>query len=295
MSLQENDLTAVSIFVNPAQFAPHEDLVAYPRTLTRDLELLEAQCVFVQHTDSQSRPITRTPSAVFLPSVPEMYPSGITQDRDSQRGTFVEVKGYGDEMEGKSRPGFFTGVATVVAKLFNVVLPTNAYFGQKDIQQALLLRRLARDLLSTYPTPSSVRIVPTTREPVSGLALSSRNAYLTADEREIAGATLYQALCAGQYAWSKGESKDECIRKAHRVIEDVAGGKEAIERGVNVRLDYIEMNDTNSFDVLGGREVMGSVVEGGEREAVILSGAILVGQTRLIDNVILGNVDKILV
>jgi pantoate--beta-alanine ligase len=139
-----------------------------------------------------------------------------------------------------------------------------------------------------------VRIVPTTRDPLSGLALSSRNAYLTADEHEIAGATLYEALCAGQHAWLNGESKDDCIRKAHRVIEDVAGGKEAIERGVNIRLDYIEMNDTNSFEVLGGREVMGSIVEGNQREAVILSGAIWVGQTRLIDNVILGDIDKIL-
>jgi pantoate--beta-alanine ligase len=120
-SLQENDLTVVSIFVNPAQFAPHEDLSTYPRTLTRDLKLLEAQRVFIPHAESQSRPITRTPSAVFLPSVPEMYPSGISQDRNSQRGTFVEVKGYGDEMEGTSRPGFFTGVATVVTKLFNVI------------------------------------------------------------------------------------------------------------------------------------------------------------------------------
>lgn len=140
-----------------------------------------------------------------------------------------------------------------------------------------------------------MRIIPTTRDPFSGLALSSRNAYLTTDECEIAGATLYKALCAGQHAWSNGESKDECIRKAHGVIEDVAGGKAAIAKGVSVRLDYIEMNDTNIFEVLGGGEVMGSIVEGGERGAVILSGAIWVGQTRLIDNVILGDVDKILV
>jgi pantoate--beta-alanine ligase len=120
-SLQENDLTVVSIFVNPAQFAPHEDLSSYPRTLARDLELLEALRVSVPRADSQSPPITRTPSAVFLPSVPEMYPSGISQDRNSQRGTFVEVKKYGDEMEGKNKRGFFTGVATVVTKLFNVI------------------------------------------------------------------------------------------------------------------------------------------------------------------------------
>lgn len=141
-SLQENDLTVLSIFVNPAQFAPHEDLSTYPRTLPRDLELLAAQSVSVSihpppislHTSlSASRSTTalqiqalpethtRTPSAVFLPSVHEMYPSGITQDRSSQKGTFVEVAGYGDEMEGKSRPGFFRGVATVVTKLFNVI------------------------------------------------------------------------------------------------------------------------------------------------------------------------------
>ena len=118
-SLQENDLTVLSIFVNPAQFAPHEDLGNYPRTLPRDMELLSAQSVSVPLGNSGTH--TRTPSAVFLPSVSEMYPSGISQDRDSQKGTFVEVKGYGDEMEGKSRPGFFRGVATVVIKLFNVI------------------------------------------------------------------------------------------------------------------------------------------------------------------------------
>jgi pantoate--beta-alanine ligase len=121
-SLQENDLTVLSIFVNPAQFAPHEDLATYPRTLPRDLELLTAQSIYIPYKTSTETPhLFRTPSAVFLPSVSEMYPSGISQDRDSQRGTFIEVKGYGDEMEGKSRPGFFRGVATVVTKLFNVI------------------------------------------------------------------------------------------------------------------------------------------------------------------------------
>lgn len=116
-SLAENDLTVLSIFVNPAQFAPHEDLTTYPRTLPRDLELLTAQTVSVppEHAD------TRTPSAVFLPSVQEMYPSGISQDTSAQKGTFVEVQGYGHQMEGRSRPTFFRGVATVVTKLFNVI------------------------------------------------------------------------------------------------------------------------------------------------------------------------------
>jgi len=296
-SLQENDLTVLSIFVNPAQFAPHEDLSTYPRTLSRDLELLSAQSVTVPHENPQKSlttslsPLGRMPSAVFLPSVSEMYPSGISQDRDSQRGTFVEVKGYGDEMEGKSRPGFFRGVATVVIKLFNVVQPTNTYFGQKDIQQALLLRRMTCDLLLSHPTPSSLHIVPTMRDPTSGLALSSRNAYLTPEEQNIAGGTLFKALCTAEKAWVNGERKEECIRKAREVIEDVTGGKEASKRGVDVRLDYIEMNDANTFEVVGDEEI---VVKRGEREAVILSGAIWVGKTRLIDNIILGDVSKVL-
>jgi pantoate--beta-alanine ligase len=110
----------MSIFVNPAQFAPHEDLATYPRTLPRDLEILEAQSVSVRSVHS-SDPSIRKPSAVFLPSVQEMYPSGINQDPAAQKGTFIEVKGYGDQMEGKSRPTFFRGVATVVTKLFNAI------------------------------------------------------------------------------------------------------------------------------------------------------------------------------
>jgi pantoate--beta-alanine ligase len=110
----------MSIFVNPAQFAPHEDLATYPRTLPRDLEILEVQSVSVRSVHS-SDPSIRKPSAVFLPSVQEMYPSGINQDPAAQKGTFIEVKGYGDQMEGKSRPTFFRGVATVVTKLFNAI------------------------------------------------------------------------------------------------------------------------------------------------------------------------------
>lgn len=113
-SLAENDLTVLSIFVNPAQFAPHEDLATYPRTLPRDLELLSEMAVTVAEG-------VRTPAAVFVPTVSEMYPSGITQNTQEQKGTFVEVKGYGHQMEGRTRPTFFRGVATVVTKLFNAI------------------------------------------------------------------------------------------------------------------------------------------------------------------------------
>lgn len=180
--------------MNPAQFAPHEDLATYPRTLPHDVELLSSVSVSIPYTASDmassvvpsSKSVVRQPSAIFLPSVSEMYPTGISQDVSVQKGTFVEVKGYGHQMEGRTRPTFFRGVATVVTKLFNVVevspisirapqiwfspvhmlrviQPTRTYFGQKDIQQALLLRRLTRDLLLSHPLPENLNIVPTAR------------------------------------------------------------------------------------------------------------------------------------
>lgn len=125
-SLAENDLTVLSIFVNPAQFAPHEDLATYPRTLPRDLELLSA--LSVPGPDGSAR----TPSAVFVPTVNEMYPSGISQNTQEQKGTFVEVMGYGHQMEGRTRPTFFRGVATVVTKLFNAIEASNLRRGARN-------------------------------------------------------------------------------------------------------------------------------------------------------------------
>jgi len=119
--LAENELTVMSIFVNPAQFAPHEDLASYPRTLPEDLKVLTAISVSVTDPSSSELSVTRKASAVFLPNASEMYPFGISQEVDAQKGAFVEVKGYGHQMEGQSRPTFFRGVATVVTKLFNVV------------------------------------------------------------------------------------------------------------------------------------------------------------------------------
>lgn len=292
-SLQENDFTVLSIFVNPAQFAPHEDLATYPRTLPADLAVLSAQAVHVLSTPNSSAPEgqTRTPSAVFLPSVPEMYPSGITQQRDAQRGTFVEVAGYGAAMEGAARPGFFRGVATVVTKLFNAVQPTRAYFGQKDIQQALLLRRMCGDMLMAYPGPRSVRIVETERGP-SGLALSSRNAYLSPAEQPHA-TVLYRALEAAQSAWNAGKPKHICIKEALEAVEHAR--KEAEKEGVKIKMDYVQMNGAREFDVLDDAAVKGAPGgEGAERDDVLLSGAVWVGKTRLIDNFLLGDVKRIL-
>ncbi|KAK1228591.1 pantoate-beta-alanine ligase [Marasmius sp. AFHP31] len=281
-SLKENDLTVLSIFVNPAQFAPHEDLAMYPRTLPRDIELL------CQMKHSMADGQTRQPSAIFLPSVHEMYPSGITQTVAEQKGTFVEIKGYSDQMEGKSRPTFFRGVATVVTKLFNAVEPTHAYFGQKDIQQALLLRRLTTDLLFSHPTPQNLHIVPTARDPTSGLALSSRNVYLSSDGKQTAP-SLFDALSAAQEAWKQGVNKVGCVERAVSLIEQRK--KDAQERGlkVDIRLEYIEMNDAKELEVLDAEET--SIGRGGR--PVILSGALFLDSTRLIDNLILGDASGI--
>jgi len=309
-SLAENDLTIVSVFVNPTQFAPHEDLSSYPRTLPRDLELLAALSVAPRSlrptfpTQSSLLPAnsqktegngdrqnlqTRTPSAVFLPSVDVMYPSSVSQVVQEQKGSFVEVKGFGELMEGKSRPAFFRGVATVVTKLFNAVQPSNAYFGQKDIQQALLLRRMVTDLLLAHPTAQTLHIVPTTRSnafPDVNLALSSRNAYLSASERPFAS-ILYRALKEGERIWNEGGRADEVVRAAHAIVGDAT--KKAIEVGVGMKLDYVSLNDSWTFESITEDRIK---VE--DEDVFILSGAMWVGKTRLIDNILLGDSSKIL-
>jgi len=288
-SLAENDLTVLSIFVNPSQFAPHEDLATYPRTLPSDLELLTAQFVSIPSPSSPDETLTRKASAIFLPSVTEMYPSGISQDVATQKGAFVEVKGYGERMEGKSRPTFFRGVATIVTKLFNVIEPTNAYFGQKDIQQALLLKRLCSDLLLSHPDHHHLHIIPTARDPSDGLALSSRNAYLSPDGRKVAN-TLRAALKAAEDAWDRGMNNAECLQVAVSAIETKI--LEARSQGLNVemRLDYVELNDSQTFEELDPRSSKSENIAA----PVVLSGALWIDKTRLIDNIILGDADKIL-
>ncbi|KIY70589.1 Pantoate-beta-alanine ligase [Cylindrobasidium torrendii FP15055 ss-10] len=280
-SLRDNDLTVLSIFVNPAQFAPHEDLATYPRTLERDLNLAS------QESFTSADGTLRKLSAAFVPTVSEMYPTGIVQDVALQKGTFVEVKGYGDEMEGKSRPTFFRGVATVVTKLFNIIEPTQTYFGQKDIQQALLLRRMVRDTLLSHPTPENLHIVPTARDEVDGLALSSRNAYLSPAGRRVAP-TLYAALQIAKTAWEEGCTKQECVRRA---IHHVEQKRDEAAPDVVVKADYIELNNSDTFEVIPDDAV---AAKDGVAKPVLLSGAMWVDKTRLIDNIILGNEDDIL-
>jgi len=231
----ENERVVVSIFVNPLQFGPQEDYERYPRDLERDLALLRAERV----------------DLVFAPPVEEMYPPGFA--------TTVVVSGpVAERLEGEARPGHFRGVATVVTRLLNLVQPHRAYFGWKDAQQVLVVRRLVSDLA----LPVEIVPVPTVREP-DGLAMSSRNVYLTPEERRVAAA-LPQALFAALERFRTGERAAEVLR---RTVRDALAG-------TPVRLEYVSVSDRESFEE----------VERVERPALLLVAA-WVGTTRLIDNI----------
>jgi pantoate--beta-alanine ligase len=234
---RENDLAVVSIFVNPTQFGPHEDFAAYPRDESADLAMCE-----------------RLGAAMaFAPALDEMYPAG-----DATR---VQPGPIADRLEGAARPGHFAGVATVVTKLFAIVRPDIAYFGQKDFQQLRVIQNMSRDLRL------GVRVAgcPTVRDP-DGLAMSSRNRYLSAADHQIALALSWSLLAAKQ-DWSRGERQPERLRD--RVRRDTALGGAALE--------YVSVADPLTLDEL-------------ERpaERAVISVAARVGQARLIDNVLLG-------
>ncbi len=235
----ENEQTAVSIYVNPTQFAPNEDLASYPRDLARDLALLEAAGV----------------DLVFTPSDGVMYPPGFQ--------TTVTVTALSRPLEGSARPTHFQGVATVVAKLFNIVQPTRAYFGQKDAQQAILLRQMARDLNFNV----TIITCPTVREK-DGLAMSSRNKYLTPEQRRAA-TVLYRALNQAKDAWTNGERNGRALRQIMR---------QTINAEPLARLDYVSAADPATLQEL--EKV---------KEEVLLSTAVFFGKTRLIDNVLVGS------
>jgi len=236
----ESGLAVVSIFVNPTQFGPAEDFERYPRSIADDLERCESAGA----------------DLVFAPDVATVYPNG----RDS---TFVEVPGLSDVLEGTSRPGHFRGVATVVLKLFDIVRPDLAYFGQKDYQQQLLIRRMVEDL----HVPVELRISPTFRDQ-DGLALSSRNRYLNPPERRAA-AVLYRGLERAKHAVAGGQRQADPIRQILR---------ETIESETLVKVEYAEVADAETLEPLGDL--------GKGRRAVALLAA-RVGTTRLIDNTML--------
>ncbi len=233
----ENERTAVSIYVNPTQFAPHEDLSSYPRDLARDLALLEVEGV----------------NLVFTPSDAVMYPPGFQ--------TMVTVAELSRPLEGSSRPTHFQGVATIVAKLFHIIQPTRAYFGQKDAQQAVVLRQMVRDLNFNV----EMVICPIVRE-ADGLALSSRNKYLTPEQRQAA-TVLSRALNRAKNAYANGERDGRILRRIMR---------ETITAEPLARLDYVSAADPATLQEL--KEV---------KEGVLLSTAVFFGKTRLIDNILI--------
>jgi len=234
----ENSSVVVSIFVNPTQFGPQEDFKKYPRDPERDLALLEKEGVDI----------------VFMPPVEEMYPQNFN--------SWVEVGKVSERLEGASRPGHFRGVATVVARLFNIVQPDRAYFGQKDAQQLLVIKKMVAELKMNLEIVG----VPTVREG-DGLAMSSRNTYLNPEERKAA-AVLYQALGLAQKLWSQGEKDAKAIRRQMR---------ELIQKQPLAEIEYISIADAETLDELEKIQ-----------PPALVSLAVKIGKTRLIDNVVLG-------
>ncbi len=235
---EENDHVAVSIFVNPTQFGPGEDYEAYPRDLEGDLKKLAPLGV----------------DLVFAPTPREMYPEGYQ--------TFVTVEEVTKVLEGAARPGHFRGVTTVVLKLFHIVQPDRAYFGQKDAQQVRVLQQMVRDL----NVPVELVVCPTVRE-ADGLAMSSRNAYLSEAERRAAP-VLYRALQAARAAWEAGERDGERLRQVMR---------EVLAAEPLAQVEYVSAADPDTLQELE---------RVGER-GVLLSLAVRIGPARLIDNLLL--------
>ena len=236
---EECDSVVASIFVNPTQFGPTEDLSKYPRDLDRDLSLLEAAGV----------------DLVWTPDNETMYPPDFS--------TWVEVEGLTRPLEGAARPGHFRGVTTVVAKLFNVVQPQAAYFGQKDAQQAAVVRKMTRDL----NFPVEIVVCPTVRE-TDGLAMSSRNSYLSPEERKSA-IVLFRALTAAREAFERGERDAESLRKVMSAT---------LASEPRARTQYVSCADYDTLEELG--TVTGKA---------LLSMAVFIGKTRLIDNFVVGS------
>jgi pantoate--beta-alanine ligase len=236
-STRNNDVTVVSIFVNPAQFSPTEDLNKYPRPIKKDKKILEGENVDI----------------LFYPAVLTMYPNGFQ--------TSVVTTKLANIIEGKSRPGHFNGMATIVLKLFNLVNPTRAYFGQKDFQQSLVVRQMVYDL----NLPIKINVVPTVREK-DGLALSSRNVFLSSRER-LQASSLYRSLMLGKKLIISGSKNALSIKTQI---------KKYLKKYDLVHVDYIEICDPENLSIL-------KVIS---KKTVILITA-YVGKTRLIDNVII--------
>lgn len=287
-ALQENTDVFVSIFVNPTQFGVHEDLAAYPKTWVEDMrklkELQEAYSGSALGEGSQIR-------GIFAPTVKAMYPTLPPSSEIDAEGSFVTITPLGKLLEGASRPVFFRGVATVCTKLFNIVQPDRVYFGQKDVQQSVLIKRLVKD----FHIPTEVRVIPTSRE-ANGLAMSSRNAHLGARRWEDVS-VLYRALSAAQHTYNSDVWSVEKIRKAAFDVfdRDVRRQDGSYGKSCSLLVDYIALSRPDDMSVLKDFDTVDPA------QGAIVSAAMKVlpvddpkdeqerGQisVRLIDNVIL--------
>jgi pantoate--beta-alanine ligase len=236
-SKQENDITVVSIFVNPIQFGPNEDFNRYPRDFDGDFNKLQSEGVDI----------------LFYPDIASIYPEGYS--------TYVEVKGLSDKLCGAFRPGHFKGVATIVTKLFNIVKPKRAYFGQKDYQQSVIIRRMVKDLNLDV----EIIVCPTVREE-DGLAMSSRNSYLSGKEREAA-TIIYKTLTKASELIQSGII--DGVRIKNFMMEEIK--KEPAVSSI----DYVGVYDPETLDEI-------DII----KSEVVLAAAIFIGKTRLIDNII---------
>lgn len=264
-SLKDNETSIVSIFVNPSQFAPHEDLESYPKTLDSDLSIL-------QELAQDGKGV----EAVFVPNALDIYPSGITVDVLKQKGTFVNVVGCSEQLEGKQRPQFFRGVATVVTKLLNVVQPTNIYFGQKDAQQCVVIKNLVKDLL----IDTKVNVLPTTREP-NGLAMSSRNAYLS-PEIKLKSSIIFESLSKGEELYNQQRSHGEV--PVDIILQKI---RQYLYQTTDFEVEYLSINHPETLEELQSIDPqVGAIVS----TAVAVPRKDSQQTTRLIDNVILSKV-----
>lgn len=237
------DVVVVSVFVNPTQFGPGEDFEHYPRDLTKDTALLTDYNV----------------DYIFAPPIEEIYPKGFS--------TYVTVEGLSEQLEGASRPGHFRGVATVVTILLNTVRPDFAFFGQKDAQQALVLKRMVKDL--AFDT--EIVLLPIVRED-SGLAISSRNSYLSPDEQTSA-AVIHRALVQAKNTFKQGE------RSASKIVDVI---RSTVESEPRARLDYVSITDAETLEP----------IERIDERPTLVAVAAYIGKTRLIDNTILNKLKK---
>lgn len=233
------DVLIASVFVNPTQFGPNEDLNRYPRDLARDAELA----------------FTKGVDYIFAPTLDDMYPNGFA--------TYVIVEGLSEKLEGVSRPGHFRGVTTVVNKLFNIVQPHFAFFGRKDAQQVIIIKRMVKDLAMNVEI-----VVGVTVREEDGLALSSRNVYLSSEERKVA-TVLRRALEKCRQMYNSGER--DCARL-------VSAMKAIIEAEPLARLDYVAITDINNLEQIATVPHI---------SPALVSGAVFIGKTRLIDNIVL--------